>query len=366
MFVLFLLSLSFQIESRLNDSGHDHPVFTSSQIAIVTSLAISLHCIDACCDCLLQERKAHAQITRKITSVAGSCVSVALLLLSDEFCLLPVIFFACCIFLLGLVVSACWWFLPQNTEVAFRAMKKRSTTTFLSTSHIVVVVFAALIGDSADQILDAISNIQIDAFVSGGKVKYEQCSYSLCIIVIRKHRAAVAKEVISMFASSSSAYLYLRVNSFGSISSFHRFSLKICLIWSALQFLRFGIYHATLWDKFSENISVVLIAFITLSEKVAGGVFGFSRTQVEADWLVSVSARALPGKKTSMIFSPVFWMSASELINNVVGNGIKLFVDAADPTHKHTFIIVALVFFVCCAMSLQVYMIQGIQGSKSD
>jgi hypothetical protein len=172
MFLLFLVSLSFKIDSRLHGTGQDDPVFTSSQISIVIILAVSLHCIDACCDCLLQERKTHAQFARKFTSVFGSCVSVALLLLPDSFFFFPVLFFAYCTCLLGSVVSICWWFLPHNTEVSFREMKKRSAATFLSGSHIAVVVFAALIGDSADQILDAVMNIQIDAFVSGGKVKY--------------------------------------------------------------------------------------------------------------------------------------------------------------------------------------------------
>jgi hypothetical protein len=179
MFILFFLSLAFKINSCSNGVCHDFVLPTSFQITLVVCLAVSLHCIDACCDCLLQERKVQAQIARKITSVAGSCVSVALLLLPQDFFLFPALIFAFFTLCLGLAVSACWWFLPLNTEVSFREMKKKSATTFLSFSHIGIVVFSAVVGDSADQILDAITNIQIDAFVSGGKVMYVQFDYYL-------------------------------------------------------------------------------------------------------------------------------------------------------------------------------------------
>jgi hypothetical protein len=119
-------------------------------------------------------------------------------------------------------------------------------------------------------------------------------------------------------------------------------------------------------DQFSEGISVLLITLITLSEKVAGGVFECSRAQVEADWLVSVSMRSVQGRRISMLSSPVFWMSASELLNNLASNLIKLCVSEADFSKHSVHIIFALLFFVCCAICLQLYMIQGIRHSKLD
>ena len=366
MFSLFLLILSSNINARLNSLGQYYPVFTFSAIAIVTCLSVSLHCIDACCDCLLQERKAQAQITRKITSVVGSCISVALLLLPADFFLVPVLAFACCTIFLGVAVSLCWWFLRENAEATFREMKKKSNASFLTCSHIAVVVFAAVIGDSADQILDAITNIQIDALVSGGKVKYVDVIIIQSVRLILAHRAAVAKEVVSILASSSSACLYLRYNVFGSASSFHRSSLKICLIWCALQLFRYFVHYTSLLNFFSENIGVLLVTSITLSEKVVGSVFGSSRAQVEADWLVAVSVRSVLGQSISMLISPAFWMSTSELLNSLVGNLIKLSLDMANISNNYIYIVVALLFFLCCTIWLQAFMIRGILSKKLD
>ena len=178
--VLVLFSIALNIGSRMNgaDSSLNFPVFTFAMFPIVTGLAMSLHCIDACCDCLLQECKARAQTARKFTSVVGSLVSISLLLLPRNFCLLPVILFACCTLLLGVAVSLCWWFLPANIQLSFLRMKKRSTSSFLTAPHIAVAMFAALICDNADQVIDAVANIQIDTYVSGGKVKYAKLDES--------------------------------------------------------------------------------------------------------------------------------------------------------------------------------------------
>lgn len=177
LFVLFLFSLSSRINSRLKGANQDFPVFTVTIIGMVTGLSISLHCVDACCDCLLQKSKARAQSARKLTSFAGSCVSISLLLLPNNWALFPVICFACCITVLGILVSMCWWFLPANAEATFHTMKASSTASVLSVSHIGVILFAALISDNADQVLDAVTNFQIDTFVSGGKVKYVQWNF---------------------------------------------------------------------------------------------------------------------------------------------------------------------------------------------
>jgi hypothetical protein len=175
-FCLFLLCLSSRINFRA-EADPDLPVFNVAIIGIATGLSIAVHSVDACCDCLLQESKARAQYARKVTSVAGSSVSIALLVLPNSCALFPVIFFACFIALLGFTVSICWWFLPANAETTFEAMKEKSAAKFLSPSCIGIVVFAALISDNADQVLDAVTNIQIDSFVSGGKVKYVPCRF---------------------------------------------------------------------------------------------------------------------------------------------------------------------------------------------
>ncbi len=177
LYIIFLLSLSSRIDSRLNGSSDDFPVFTFSIIVIVTCLSISLHCVDACCDCLLQEGKSRAQFARKLTSFTGSLVSIALLLLPDSYALLPVVWFAICIAILGIIVSICWWLLPEYAEAAFQTMKKKSTSSVLSASQIGVIICAALISDNADQVLDTISNIQIDSFVSGGKIMYARTGF---------------------------------------------------------------------------------------------------------------------------------------------------------------------------------------------
>jgi len=172
--ILLLFRVASNIGFRLSDEGTspDFPVFTFAMFPIVTCLAISLHCIDACCDCLLQECKARAQTARKLTSVAGSLVSISLLLLPHNFFLLPVLFFACCTVLLGIFVCFAWWFMPASIERTFLEMKKRSTSSFLTAPHIAVAIFAALISDNADQVLDAVANIQIDSLITGGSVKY--------------------------------------------------------------------------------------------------------------------------------------------------------------------------------------------------
>lgn len=177
LYIFFLLSLSSRIDSRLNGSSDDFPVFTYLIIVIVTCLSISLHCVDACCDCLLQEGKSRAQFARKLTSFTGSLVSIALLLLPYSYALLPVVWFAICIALLGILVSICWWRLPEHADATFQNMKKKSTSSVLSASQIGVVICAALISDNADQVLDTISNIQIDSFVSSGKIMYARTGF---------------------------------------------------------------------------------------------------------------------------------------------------------------------------------------------
>jgi hypothetical protein len=156
----------------LKGANQDFSVFTVTIMFMVSGLSVSLHCVDACCDCLLQKSKARAQSARKLASFMGSCVSIASLLLPSDWALYPVMCFACCITLLGILVSICWWFLTANAEATFYTMKTSSTASSLSVSHIAVIVFAALISDNADQVLDAVTNFQIDSFVSGGKVKY--------------------------------------------------------------------------------------------------------------------------------------------------------------------------------------------------
>jgi len=185
MFVLFLAIFSSRIQTRLNAPTGDFVVFSAAMYAIAAALAISVHCIDACCDCLLQERKARAQTTRKLVSIVGSCVAVALLILPDRYFLIPVIVFACLTAILGALLSLLWWFLPENAEVTFQKMKFRSSAV-LPARFIGVIIFAAVIGDNADQVLDAVANVQIDSFVSGGKVKYVNsgASFQFCFLTL--------------------------------------------------------------------------------------------------------------------------------------------------------------------------------------
>ena len=113
-------------------------------------------------------------------------------------------------------------------------------------------------------------------------------------------------------------------------------------------------------ETFSESMAVMLMSAITLLEKVAGSVFESSRVQVEAEWLASVSVRAFPAKSVRSVFSPVFWMSVSEVLSKFSGNLIKLGVDLADLANQSLWVTVALLFFVVCTICLQVFMIQGI------
>ncbi len=113
-------------------------------------------------------------------------------------------------------------------------------------------------------------------------------------------------------------------------------------------------------ETFSENMAVMFVSVVTLSEKVAGSVFECSRVQVEAEWLASVSVRAVPGNSVRLVFMPVFWMSVSEVLSKFSGNLVKLGVDMADLANHSLWVTVTLLFFVVCAICLQVFMIQGI------
>jgi hypothetical protein len=171
LFALLLGSLSHNISFRLKNANHDFSVFTPATFVIFTFLAISLHCIDALCGSLLQARRGPAQATRKLTSLAGSCVCVSLLLLPNDYFLLPVILFAVCTACLGILTALCWFFMPSSSEMLFKEMHKRSAESRLNASQIGVVIISALVSDNADQILDTVTNIEIDKLVFFGQVK---------------------------------------------------------------------------------------------------------------------------------------------------------------------------------------------------
>jgi hypothetical protein len=177
-------------------------------------------------------------------------------------------------------------------------------------------------------------------------------------------RAAIAKEVTSMLASSVSAYFYMqdRVPQTGKL--LNSFAFKVCMLWSALQCFRLLIYCISISDAFSDDVGVLIILFITLSEKVAGSAFECSRSQVEAEWLFSVSVYAARDQLVHMVFSPVFWMSVSEVLGNFSGNLIKLVFGSGIINCTIFFTASAVIFFVCCANFLQIFMIQDIQQKK--
>jgi hypothetical protein len=192
------------------------------------------------------------------------------------------------------------------------------------------------------------------------------CADSLIVcILIAECRAAVAKEVTSMAASSISAYFYLQSDMSQSTSLWNHFGFRICLLWSALQLFRLFIHHFSMSGVFSEDIGAIIILVVTLSEKVAGSVFECSRVQIEAAWLLSVSVRAAPQTVRS-VFSPVFWMSVSEVLSNISGSLIKFGIDMADLANHSFCIALALLFFLSCTVYLQAFMIQGILNKKLD
>jgi hypothetical protein len=190
-------------------------------------------------------------------------------------------------------------------------------------------------------------------------------SLSMYILIV-ECRAAVAKEVTSMAASSISAYFYLRSDMSQSTSLWNHFGFRTCLLWSALQLFRLFIHHFSMAGVFSEDIGAIVILVVTLSEKVAGSVFECSRVQIEAAWLLSVSVRAAPPQIVRSVVSPVFWMSVSEVLSNISGNLIKFGIDMADLANHFFCIALALLFFLSCTVCLQVFMIQGILNKKLD
>lgn len=171
-------------------------------------------------------------------------------------------------------------------------------------------------------------------------------------------RAAVAKEIMSATASSMALCLYFHSDRFLPFrkSPFSDTATKICFFWCAVQFFRLFVYFHTSSGILIENTGIFIIFCITFLEKVAGGMFECSRIQVEADWLVSVSRRVVPDQPVSMVFSPVFWMSASEVVGSFSGNLVKLGVRDSNFVDDFIYISMAVLFAVFCTMSLQLYM----------
>jgi hypothetical protein len=169
-----------------------------------------------------------------------------------------------------------------------------------------------------------------------------------------------------MLSSSISAYCFFRSSMSRSTSIRNHFALRTCLLWAALQLCRLFIYRLSSLDTFSESIGVIFILVITLSEKVAGSVFECSRVQIEVEWIFSVSSLAVHGQSSHVVFSPIFWMSVSEVLSNFSGSLLKLGVGWADLASGHVFLTFAVMFLLICTICLQVFMIQGILSKKCN